>query len=1022
MLVLAAFTFAVLPPQTGESIQNVSGPSAGALLGHSLAAVNDLDDDGIPEMIVGAPGTNAAGPNSGAAFIYSSKTGHKITTFVSQSSGSRMGWAVANGGDFNRDGLPEMLVGGPGYNNNRGSVFLINGKNGVVLGQFDGFEDGDEQGAAIVTPGDINGDGSNDFLFGAPGFSSASSKNCGIVRAYSGRNRQLLFEIPGEFEGQRFGESMSLIGDLDDDGVADFMVGCPDADLVLIISSASGETIREHRGTRGGQFGASATWLGDTNGDGINDYVIGEPFAANGSGLVHIFSGRDGNSLKVLKGDSPDGHFGSSLSSLNHGLLVGAPGVPPTGKCRLYGFPSWELEYEIFGFYEGGGCGQSVLAVAAETGAHFYLASPTAAGNGKDSGNVALFEATFGSALSATKPRPIFKAPTGLVERRDHLSLDADFIADGWKSIVDKKGRWILWTATNNKLAQQTAELISEMYLIMDNAFGTEPADLAESPITLVLTGSSKKQELVCASLSKSLDAHDAQWVAAASSSPHMLHHGLKFALVRSDKSTKNIKRPDVQLAHFAVHLEFVRRFGALPAWLPEAISYGLQDALVGEVYGYSNRGWEKLTSDYHAEWREQTADLFAANTPELQSLISGINTPFEQSRAYGQFAFGLWLLQLEPGTLGKLSASIAGQVGGRVAPGVQTGLLGDQQVQLVEASLGANPMSKAAAHFKELSLEGGPRARRNTAIAAIEKFATDHQLSRYLDAEGSFRIFTEFGTAAGKRSLMTISNGIRHLENALQPLDPGKGETVPTIFILRDRQTYHQLCEATAAAVPTVAAYVRRAKESTGFTLPSLPFSAYFDDPDSQQEAVPELSGLHNITHLWLRQKYGHLPLWLSEGLACAVEENARGLVYGNWNLSGFIFSWTHSEWRKRAKGFITGSGDSVEAFEWEGLPYGAEPPKVKMPRPTLEKLYEYRATTFREEYAHLAFAVAAYGLENNPRGLKKLCTNLQKEYQKNWITVGRFEPTSEWTVKCVNKSFGRKFAELLEAFWAEQ
>jgi len=1023
MVPFAPLFVALLATQSSDAIHSVSGPAPGARFGHAIAEVSDMDGDGIPELIVGAPGTNGAGLNSGAAFIYGSDKGHKLTNFVSKLSAAQMGWSVASAGDVNRDGFPDILVGGPGYKQKTGSVVLISGKNGVMIGQFNGFEQGEEQGAAIVVPGDLNGDGSIDYLFGAPGFSGRGGERCGTIRAYSGRNRQLLFEILGDSTEQRLGEKLFLLGDLDEDGVRDFAASNPSTNQTIIYSSASGEVIRRHQGPKQSDFGTCISVVPDFNRDNVFDYAIGAPQAINGSGQVTIFSGRDGRELKAIDGEITDGAFGTSLAASGHGLLIGEPNANETGRCRLYPLPSCEIEDDINGSYEGGKFATQVLAVAGITSSYFYVAAPLANGNGAESGNFCLFKADSSSSLAAVVPIKVktTKADIGPVAS-DYLSLDNNFEGEEWSSIMDQHGRWTLWTSTRNQLAQETAALISDMFLLLDAAFGDPGLDSERPPLTLVLAGSKKRQTAVCESLKRTLGKRDGDWVEAASDSPHMLNHGLMLALVRHDSSTKNIKRPDVQLAHFAVQLEFARRFGAFPAWLPESISYGLQDTIVGEIYGYSNRGWEKLSDEYHSEWREKTSDLLNVELPDLVSLIGGCGQSFEQNRAYARFAFGVWLIKQPAGTLGKFAEALASLVGRGRNPGFDSGVSSDLQLTAISQSLGLCRLAKVGDFWQSVSLDGGPRARKRAAISAFETFAQQNKLSFVEDDLGSFRIYSDLGKSATKRAGMTIENGIRHLEKALGNLKLARDEVPPTVFILRDLETYQQLCDVAAKAVPTISSYLIGAKESVGFTLPNLPFSVYFDDPRSQAEAVPELSGLHNICHLWLRQKYGQLPLWFSEGLACAVEESARSLVYGYWNMSGFIYSWTHSEWRSRAAEFVSGSGNQIEAYDWTGVPYGNEPPKVKMARPSLEDLYQYRALVFREELAHLGFAFAVYGLEQNPKGLQKFCRNLQKEYSKNWITVGRFEPSAEWTKKCVKSAFGSKFSEQFRAFWQQQ
>ncbi|MBO45715.1 MAG: hypothetical protein CMJ96_02350 [Planctomycetes bacterium] len=1039
---------------TVEALHSLGGPSPGSLLGYSMTWVSDHDGDELPDLFVGAPGVGVRANGAGAAFLFSSKDGQKLLSIMSRTENARLGSAIAELGDLTGDGVRDFLLGIPGIvgeGPEQGCVRFVNGKSAQTFNQITGVQAGEKMGTSVVVPGDLDGDGTLDFIVGSPGFGGKAGNECGAVRAFSGRSREMLYEIEGANRRGQFGQSLASLPDIDGDQIPDCLVGSLSSGEVTVLSGAFGDVIHVIKGNPANQFGKAFCSMGDLDGDRVPDYAIGEPLADGeepGCGKVHIYSGRNGTILRTIEGAVPDAKLGSSLAPLDVGsrnggpdLLAGAPGKESGGTCVLLDPLSGALLMNFTGFYEGGEAGHAVVGLnrmdplgltpsqaIAKEGALLAFSAPKAAGSGgANHGSISFFRWKPSDSdleeSDAVGGLLAFSATSASAAAKDVLENDLEFDQEKWKKVSDPLGRWTLWSSVKPDLAKETADLLNRTYARLDTCFGNSGLEQA-LPITLVLAGSIKRQDQVADALHRAFQKdHQRKWIEEGRMWPNMLNRELLFALVRNDQSTKLIKRPEVQLMHFAVHLEFTRRFSAFPAWLPEAVSYGLQDELVGEIYGYSNReGWEELSDDYHSAWREKTADLLNAESPQLPSLFGGVNQPFDQKRAYERLAFGLWLINQPPEVLYSLSLTLIAKRSRLLSPNNECGINDATQVLVLRNTLDGNPIPRIIKYWDSVSLAGGPRARRASAIATIENVVGERGLLALVDKKGSFRLITDLNKNAASKVLADISTGVRILEKTLGKLPLDEGETPPTVFLLHDGANYRYLCDEAAKATPGIAGYLRVAKESVGFTLPRLPFTAYFEDKTTQEESNPTLSALHNIAHLWLRKAYGELPLWLKEGIATGLEEKVSGTVYGNWNVGGFIWQWTHGSWRKRAKEFVTGTDDVVEAYDWTDTPLGTEPPMVKMVRPTLFDLYSYRATTYREEMAHMAFAFAIYGLEKNPGGLKKFCKNLKKEYDANWITVGRFEPSAEWTEGAVLKAFGKNYYEKFPEWWLEQ
>ena len=281
----------VLSGIDGSILYNFDGDNPSDGFGVSTSGAGDVNGDGFDDVIVGAWG-RTSGAISGYARVLSGIDGNVLYNFVGDSLGDNFGRSVSGAGDVNGDGTPDLIVGAPenDTNGNRsGSARVLSGSDGSVLYTFNGDNAGDGFGVSVSGAGDVDGDGFDDLIVGTWG--GTNSIKSGYARVFSGSDGSVLYNFEGDDAGDDFGWSVSGAGDVNGDGLADLIVGAPSDDNngtnsgnVRVLSGSDGSDLYSFDGDRANRFGWSVSGAGDVNGDGLDDVIAGAFFGGTSNG------------------------------------------------------------------------------------------------------------------------------------------------------------------------------------------------------------------------------------------------------------------------------------------------------------------------------------------------------------------------------------------------------------------------------------------------------------------------------------------------------------------------------------------------------------------------------------------------------------------------------------------------------------------------------------------------------------------------------------------------------------------
>jgi hypothetical protein len=185
-----------------------------------------------------------------------------------------------------------------------------------IVREWDGEAAGDQFGWIARVIGDVDGDGINDFVTSAP-TKNVRGENAGRIYAYSGRSGALIWSVDGA-AGDQLGTGLEGAGDVDGDGVPDVVASAPSIDTAYVYSGRDGRVLLTlHGEAKGDSFGEHVASVGDIDGDGYADLMVGAPAngaRGKGAGRAYVYSGKDGRLLLALSGERAADAFGSTVA------------------------------------------------------------------------------------------------------------------------------------------------------------------------------------------------------------------------------------------------------------------------------------------------------------------------------------------------------------------------------------------------------------------------------------------------------------------------------------------------------------------------------------------------------------------------------------------------------------------------------------------------------------------------------------------------------------------------------------
>lgn len=290
------------PPDTPS--WEIGGDIIRAILGQAVSGAGDVNGDGYDDVIIGSFNYRSPEVKEGRAYIYhGGPSGLSSTPSWIAEGNQEYGYfamSVAGVGDVNNDGYDDVIIGATAYDvgpyEDAGRTYVYLGDSTGVAEEpawiFEGDQTNENLGRGVAGAGDINNDGYDDVIVGAPGY-DGNDPNEGIALVFHGTPAGVSSEPAWTIEGNnaeaQFGYSVAGIGDVNNDGYDDAAVGGPgysngfagEGRAFVYLGSAAGLGLQHAWSGEGNcmnaAYGLSVAGAGDIDDDGYDDLAAGAP-------------------------------------------------------------------------------------------------------------------------------------------------------------------------------------------------------------------------------------------------------------------------------------------------------------------------------------------------------------------------------------------------------------------------------------------------------------------------------------------------------------------------------------------------------------------------------------------------------------------------------------------------------------------------------------------------------------------------------------------------------------------------
>lgn len=346
----------------GPAVDNMAdaiftGESSTNSFGRGLCGAGDVNGDGFADIVIGA---QSYASSKGKAYLYlGGNSADNIADAVvnGEATSNFFGFSVAGGGDINGDGYKDFMVGAYGVNTNKGRVYVYkNSHTGTDIADVRMLGSNQSQfGESATTAGDLNADGYDDYIIGAPAYGGNATGRAYVFFGSSNPDTIPDITVNGQEILGWFGYSVGGGHDFNADGYDDIVIGAPEYNssrgrIYIYYGGNPMDTIADiilTGASAGYRYGHSVSFGGDMNSDGYPELLVGAVGALSGRGIVYIYNG--GMPFDTLHDIAPQGaaagdNLGASLSHAGDingdgysDAIMGMPGYQSgTGRAYIY--------------------------------------------------------------------------------------------------------------------------------------------------------------------------------------------------------------------------------------------------------------------------------------------------------------------------------------------------------------------------------------------------------------------------------------------------------------------------------------------------------------------------------------------------------------------------------------------------------------------------------------------------------------------------------------------------------------